>query len=157
MGDEPRFYVTTAISYPNGVPHIGHAYEIIATDAIARFHRLDGREVFFLTGTDDHGLKRLQTARREGLTARELADRNTPRFRAMAKALNCSNDSFIRTTEERHYRASQEIWRRMATAGAHSMSAVGSQATTVSQESRPVHTQVGAQPLAHHRGLFDSS
>jgi methionyl-tRNA synthetase len=117
MAEKPRFYVTTAISYPNGTPHIGHAYEIIATDAIARFQRLDGRDVYFLTGTDEHGIKMLQTARGQGLSARELADRNTPRFRDMAKALNCSNDDFIRTTEERHYRASQEIWRRMAAAG----------------------------------------
>jgi methionyl-tRNA synthetase len=117
MADRPSFYITTAISYPNGVPHIGHAYEIIATDAIARFHRLDGRDVWFLTGTDEHGLKMQQTAQGEGLTARQLADRNSGRFREMAKALNCSNDDFIRTTEERHYRASQEIWRRMAAAG----------------------------------------
>jgi methionyl-tRNA synthetase len=117
MADRPTFYITTAISYPNGTPHIGHAYEIIATDAIARFQRLDGRDVYFLTGTDEHGIKMLQTARGQGLTARELADRNTPLFKEMAAALNCSNDNFIRTTEERHYRASQEIWRRMASAG----------------------------------------
>src|SRR5512137_349052 len=104
MSDKPTFYITTAISYPNGRPHIGHAYELIATDAIARFKRLDGYEVFFLTGTDEHGQKMLQTAAREGLTARELADRNAGVFRAMAKALNASNDDFIRTTEERHYR-----------------------------------------------------
>jgi methionyl-tRNA synthetase len=107
------FYITTAISYPNGVPHIGHAYEAIATDAIARFMRLDGYDVYFLTGTDEHGQKMQQTAAKEGLTARELRDRNVPRFEAMVKALNCSNDDFIHTTEERHYRASEEIWRRM--------------------------------------------
>jgi methionyl-tRNA synthetase len=117
MTDKPAFYITTAISYPNGAPHIGHAYEIIATDTLARFQRLDGRDVFFLTGTDEHGIKMLQTARGQGITPRELADRNTPRFQEMAKALNCSNDDFIRTTEERHYAASQEIWRRMQAAG----------------------------------------
>jgi methionyl-tRNA synthetase len=117
MAGKPKFYITTAISYPNGPPHIGHAYEAIATDAIARFHRLDGRDVFFLTGTDEHGLKMQQTARSAGLAARALADRNTPRFKDMVEALNCSNDDFIRTTEERHHRASQEIWRRMAGAG----------------------------------------
>src|SRR5262249_48168444 len=74
------YYITTAISYPNGPPHIGHAYEAIATDAIARFMRLDGRDVFFLTGTDEHGMKMQQTAAREGLTPRELADRNVERF-----------------------------------------------------------------------------
>jgi methionyl-tRNA synthetase len=113
----PRFYITTAISYPNGAPHIGHAYEVIATDAIARFMRLDGRDVFFLTGTDEHGLKMVQTAQREELTARELADRNSDAFRAMAKALAISNDDFIRTTEPRHYSASRAIWERMVAAG----------------------------------------
>ena len=112
-----KFYITTAISYPNGKPHIGHAYEMIATDALARFQRLDGKDVFFLTGTDEHGIKMLQTARREGLTARELADRNSAEFRRMAQALNISNDDFIRTTEPRHYAASQAIWRAMAANG----------------------------------------
>src|SRR5215212_11995517 len=74
MVDENSFYITTAISYPNGRPHIGHAYELIATDAIARFKRLDGHDVFFLTGTDEHGQKMLQTAAKEGLTPRDLAD-----------------------------------------------------------------------------------
>lgn len=113
MPAKTPFYITTAISYPNGVPHIGHAYEAIATDAIARFMRLDGYDVYFLTGTDEHGQKMQQTAAKEGLTARELRDRNVPRFEAMVKTLNCSNDDFIHTTEERHYRASEEIWRRM--------------------------------------------
>jgi methionyl-tRNA synthetase len=107
------YYVTTAISYPNGPPHIGHAYEAIATDAIARFMRLDGYDVFFLTGTDEHGQKIQQTAAREGLTPRQLLDRNVPLFEAMVKLLNCSNDDFIHTTEQRHHRSSEEIWRRM--------------------------------------------
>ena len=72
-----KFYVTTAISYPNGRPHIGHAYEMIATDAIARFQRLDGRQVYFQTGTDEHGIKMYQTARKEGIPVRELATRNS--------------------------------------------------------------------------------
>jgi methionyl-tRNA synthetase len=117
MADKPRFYITTAIAYPNGPPHIGHAYEVIATDAIARFMRLDGYDVFFLTGTDEHGNKMLQTATREGLAPRALADRNVARFKAMVERLECSNDDYIRTTEERHYRASQAIWERMAKAG----------------------------------------
>ena len=116
MSGKAKFYITTAISYPNGPPHIGHAYEAIATDAIARFERLDGKDVFFLTGTDEHGLKMKQTAVKEGITPRQLADRNSERFRAMAEALNLSNDDFIRTTEPRHYRSSEEIWRRMASA-----------------------------------------
>ena len=108
------FFVTTAIAYPNGDPHIGHAYEMIATDAIARWARLEGKDVFFLTGTDEHGIKMVQTAAAQGITARELADRNSARFREMASALNVSNDDFIRTTEPRHHAASQEIWKRMA-------------------------------------------
>ncbi len=107
------YYITTAISYPNGPPHIGHAYEAIATDAIARFMRLDGYDVFFLTGTDEHGQKIQQTAVREGLTPRQLLDRNVPLFEAMVKLLECSNNDFIHTTEQRHHRSSEEIWRRM--------------------------------------------
>ena len=113
MPAKTPYYITTAISYPNGAPHIGHAYEAIATDAIARFMRLDGYDVYFLTGTDEHGQKMLQTAAREGVTARQLRDRNVPLFEAMVAKLNCSNDDFIHTTEERHHRASEEIWRRM--------------------------------------------
>ncbi|MCK9553547.1 methionine--tRNA ligase [Aquamicrobium sp.] len=111
------FYITTAISYPNGKPHIGHAYELIATDALARFQRCDGKDVFFLTGTDEHGIKMLQTAKKEGISPRELADRNAAAFQRMAVALNASNDDFIRTTEERHYKASQAIWKAMADRG----------------------------------------
>ncbi|HWV21241.1 MAG TPA: methionine--tRNA ligase [Devosia sp.] len=107
------FYVTTAISYPNGAPHIGHAYEMIATDAIARWKRLEGREVYFLTGTDEHGIKMVQTAAKEGIPVRELADRNSAEFKRLAAALNLSNDDFIRTTEQRHYDASQAIWKKM--------------------------------------------
>ncbi len=117
MTERPPFFVTTAISYPNGAPHIGHAYEALATDAIARFQRLDGRDVFFLTGTDEHGQKMLQTARAEGIPVQDLAERNATRFREMAAALGCSNDDFIRTSEPRHHAASQEIWRRMAANG----------------------------------------
>jgi len=113
MPAKTPFYITTAISYPNGPPHIGHAYEAIATDAIARFMRLDGYDVYFLTGTDEHGQKIQQTAVREGLTPRQLLDRNVPRFEAMAKRMNCSNDDFIHTTEERHHRSSEAIWQRM--------------------------------------------
>jgi len=117
MTDKPHYYITTAISYPNGVPHIGHAYEAIATDAIARFMRLDGYDVYFLTGVDEHGQKIQQTAAREGLTARQLLDRNTPRFEAMVERMGCSNDDFIHTTEERHYRSSTAIWEHMAANG----------------------------------------
>lgn len=111
------FYITTAIAYPNGSPHIGHAYEAIATDVLARFARLDGKDVFFLTGTDEHGLKMIQTAQNEGLTPSALAARNAARFKEMDERLNVSFDRFIRTTEEQHHRSSQEIWRRMVANG----------------------------------------
>jgi methionyl-tRNA synthetase len=113
MPSKTPFYITTAISYPNGAPHIGHAYEAIATDAIARFMRLDGYDVYFLTGTDEHGMKIQQTGAKEGLTPHELLERNVPLFKAMVARMGCSNDDFIRTTEERHHRSSEEIWRRM--------------------------------------------
>lgn len=116
MAAEP-FYITTAIAYPNGAPHIGHMYELVATDAIARFHRLDGREVRFLTGTDEHGQKMLQTARKNGLTPREQADRLSPLFQAMGARFNASNDDFIRTTEPRHHAACQALWRAMEARG----------------------------------------
>jgi methionyl-tRNA synthetase len=117
MSGQQKFYITTPIFYPNGIPHIGHAYTALATDAIARFERLDGKDVFFLTGTDEHGLKMKQTAVAEGLTPLALADRNSARFRDMMTALSVSQDDFIRTTEPRHHRSSEEIWRRMQKAG----------------------------------------
>lgn len=107
------FYITTAISYPNGVPHIGHAYEVIATDAMARFKRLDGYDVFFMTGTDEHGQKMLQTAEKQGITPRELAQKNSDAFQAMNDELGISYDRFIRTTDADHYAAAQAIWKRM--------------------------------------------
>ncbi len=117
MTDRTPYYITTAISYPNGAPHIGHAYEVIATDAVARFKRLDGYDVFFLTGTDEHGQKMAQTAAKEGLNVKDFADRQAPLFQKMAAALNCSNDDFIRTTEPRHHAASKDIWSRMEANG----------------------------------------
>ncbi|MGP4670370.1 methionine--tRNA ligase [Agrobacterium salinitolerans] len=117
MTDKTPFYITTAISYPNGKPHIGHAYELIATDAMARFQRLDGMDVFFLTGTDEHGQKMQQTARAEGISPEDLAQRNSDQFREMGKLLNASNDDFIRTTEERHHGTSRNIWNLMANSG----------------------------------------
>lgn len=107
------YFITTAIAYPNGQPHIGHAYEAIATDALARFQRLDGRDVFFLTGTDEHGQKMIQTAAAEGMTVSELATRNAGRFRDMDLRLNVSFDRFIRTTEPAHHRSVQQVWSRM--------------------------------------------
>jgi methionyl-tRNA synthetase len=117
MTEAQRFYITTAIPYANGAPHIGHAYERIATDAIARFKRLDGRNVLFVTGMDEHGLKMQQTAAREGLTPQALADRTAGEFEAMGEMLNARADDIVRTTQERHKRASQAIWERMQASG----------------------------------------
>jgi len=111
------FTITTAISYPNGRPHIGHAYEAIATDAIARFQRMMGRDVFFQTGTDEHGLKMDQAARARGLTPRALADEMAGYFKDMDDALGISYDRFIRTSEDAHHSASQAIWRAMEANG----------------------------------------
>ncbi|AEQ51446.1 methionine--tRNA ligase [Pelagibacterium halotolerans] len=113
----PTFYITTPIFYPNGVPHIGHAYTAIASDVIARFHRLDGKDVFFLTGTDEHGQKMQQTAEKEGIAPIELATRNSQAFKDLWATLNISYDDYIRTTEERHHKASQAIWNKMVEKG----------------------------------------
>jgi methionyl-tRNA synthetase len=113
----PTFYITTAIDYPNGRPHVGHAYEKIATDALARFKRLDGYDVLFLTGTDEHGLKMHRNAAREGMTPQALVDRNSAVFQDMDALLDVAYDDFIRTTEPRHHASVSEIWRRMAAAG----------------------------------------
>jgi len=107
------FFITTAIDYVNGSPHIGHAYEKILTDVIARFHRLTGDSVHFLTGTDEHGQKVQQTARARGVTPLEFADSISAEFRAMLPRLEISNDDFIRTTEERHKRVVREILQRL--------------------------------------------
>ncbi len=111
------YYITTAIHYPNGRPHIGHAYEMIAADAIARFQRQAGRDVRFQTGTDEHGLKMVKTARDRGVEVRALADEMSGYFHDMAGTLNIGYDRFIRTVEPDHYAASQAIWRAMADAG----------------------------------------
>jgi methionyl-tRNA synthetase len=117
MAASPTFFITTAIPYANGAPHIGHAYERIATDAIARFKRLDGYDTLFVTGMDEHGQKMQQTAAREGITPQQLADRTAAQFAAMGFALNAQADDIVRTTQPRHHEAAQEIWRRMADAG----------------------------------------
>lgn len=111
------FYLTTAINYPNGKPHIGHAYEGIAADVLARFHRLMGRDVRFQTGTDEHGLKMAQKARDLGMTPRELADEMSGHFIQLCNDLNISYDRFLRTSEDAHHRASQAIWQAMEANG----------------------------------------
>ncbi|MCH7949099.1 MAG: methionine--tRNA ligase [Candidatus Dadabacteria bacterium] len=111
------FYVTTPIYYVNDVPHIGHAYTTIAADVIARFNRLQGNNVFFLTGTDEHGQKIERTAESNGEKPIELADRVVKRFQNLSDALNITNDDFIRTTEKRHKSAVEEIFRRIEESG----------------------------------------
>lgn len=111
------FYITTAIAYPNGDPHVGHAYEYIATDAIARFKRLDGSDVRYLTGTDVHGQKMAEAAAALGVPAAELARRNSDVFERLQEKLNISFDRFIRTSDADHYEASKDIWQRMNAAG----------------------------------------
>jgi len=114
---DKTFYITTAISYVNGPPHLGHAYEAISTDVIARFKRLDGYDVMFLTGTDEHGQKVEKTARSNGTEPRDFCDDIAGKFQAMTRSLNISNDDFIRTTEPRHHASVQEIWRRIEAKG----------------------------------------
>ncbi len=114
---KPKFYLTTPIYYVNGAPHIGHAYTSIAADVLARWKRLDGFDVFFLTGTDEHGQKVEAAARDVGLDPLDFADRVSADFRDMAAAMNISNDDFIRTTEERHKRSCAELWRRLQQRG----------------------------------------
>ncbi|MEM8875580.1 MAG: methionine--tRNA ligase [Planctomycetota bacterium] len=112
-----RYYITTPIYYPNGEPHLGHVYTTICADAVARYHRMAGREVFFLTGTDEHGVKMVNTAKELGVEPAELADRFSATFREAFERLQISNDDFIRTVEPRHENAVQEIVRRMVESG----------------------------------------
>ncbi|WP_422061188.1 methionine--tRNA ligase [Sphingopyxis sp.] len=111
------FYITTAISYPNGRPHIGHAYEAIATDVMARFQRARGRDVRLVTGTDEHGLKMFQTARDQGRPTIELADEMSGYFREMYAKLNIGYDCFMRTSDPAHHAASQTLWKAMEASG----------------------------------------
>ena len=117
MASRPTFYVTSAIPYANGAPHIGHAYERIAQDVVARFKRLDGYDVLCMSGMDEHGQKMQQTAAREGLAPQALADRTAAEFKAMNRLLDTVADDIVRTTEPRHILASQAIWRRMVERG----------------------------------------
>jgi methionyl-tRNA synthetase len=107
------YYLTTPIYYVNDVPHIGHAYTTLACDVLARFKRLDGFRVHFLTGTDEHGQKVEKAAAQAGMDPQAFTDKVSQNFRDLAKAMNISNDDFIRTTEERHKRASQAIWKAL--------------------------------------------
>ena len=111
------FYISTPIYYVNDVPHIGHAYTTIAADALARYHRMQGKKVFFLTGTDEHGEKVHKSASKLGVSPRELADRVVTRFQGLTPALHVSNDDFIRTSEPRHYASVQHLFRKSLARG----------------------------------------
>ena len=111
--DRESFYITTPIYYVNGDPHIGHAYTTVACDVFARFRRMDGCRVHFLTGTDEHGLKVYQAARAEGLDPQVFCDRVAQKFRDILPVMNITNDDFIRTTEDRHKRGVQALWQKL--------------------------------------------
>ena len=117
MTDKKTFYLTTAIFYVNGAPHLGHAYEAIACDALARFKRLDGYDVMFLSGTDEYGEKNARTAAKEGIEPQAFVDRNAALFEEMTDYLDISNDDFLRTSQPRHHAAAQAIWQKLADAG----------------------------------------
>lgn len=107
------YYITTPIYYVNDIPHIGHAYTTMACDAMARFKRLDGFDVMFLTGTDEHGQKVEKSAEKAGMSPQAFTDKVSQNFRELAKTMNYSNDDFIRTTEPRHYKAAQHLWQEL--------------------------------------------
>src|ERR1700761_4809991 len=113
-----RYYVTTPIYYVNDAPHIGHAYTTLACDVLARFKRLDGYDVFFLTGTDEHGQKVAKSAAAAGIDPQAFTDKVSQNFRDLCGALNLSNNDFIRTTEERHKKACQALWIELKKRGA---------------------------------------
>lgn len=114
-----KFYITTSIAYVNGAPHIGYAAELTQADVLARWHRMLGDDVFFLTGTDENSLKLIKAAETAGLSPQQLANQNAERFEALTKTFNLSNNDFIRTTDEqRHFPGAQELWRKMDAAGA---------------------------------------
>jgi methionyl-tRNA synthetase len=113
MTERPTYYITTPIYYVNDSPHVGHMYTTLACDVIARFKRLDGFDVRFLTGTDEHGQKVQKAAAAAGLTSQEFTDRVSANFRELARMMNFSNDDFIRTTEQRHKRSCAALWQRL--------------------------------------------
>jgi len=112
-----KFSITTAIDYPNGMPHLGHAYEKTVTDSYARWHRLLGHDVFFLTGTDENGQNLVKSAEAQGLNTQEFVDRNVAHFKELCSRLHIAYDEFIRTTEPRHHAAAHEIWKKLEAEG----------------------------------------
>ena len=115
--NQNNFYITTPIYYPSGKPHMGHAYSSIITDVFVRFKRLDNHNVFFLTGTDEHGLKIQKAAKNNNLEPLEYCDQISKVFRDLSTKLNLSNDDFIRTTEDRHHKSVNELWNRLVKSG----------------------------------------
>ncbi|MBP9717903.1 methionine--tRNA ligase [Candidatus Gracilibacteria bacterium] len=114
----PKFYITTSIAYTNAKPHVGFSMELVQADCLARYHRFVGDDVFFMTGTDEHGLKMAQTAREQNMTPQELADKNSAEFRRLSGFLNISIDHFIRTTDDYHVKGCIELWKKLEAAGA---------------------------------------
>jgi methionyl-tRNA synthetase len=112
-----KFYITTSIAYVNAKPHIGFAMEVIQADTLARYHRMAGDEVFYLTGTDEHGMKLAQAAKEQGKTPKQLVDENSAYFRGLKEVLNLSNDHFVRTTDPGHIKGAQKLWRKMVESG----------------------------------------
>lgn len=110
--ERKKFYITTAIMYTNGAPHIGHAYEVIGADVLARYHRVSGKDVFFLTGTDEHGQKVADSAAKENETPIQMCDRIVKVFQGLNTNLDISHDDFIRTTEDRHTATCCWLWER---------------------------------------------
>jgi leucyl-tRNA synthetase len=115
--DTSPFFISTPIYYVNGQPHLGHAYTSVVSDVIARFHRSDGREVYFLTGTDEHGQKVEQSAISANKTPIQFADEVSDRFKHLVEVLDCSHDDFIRTTEIRHKAAVGKLWEKLVENG----------------------------------------
>ena len=113
----PTYYLTTPIYYVNDKPHIGHAYTTLACDVLARFKRLDGYDVMFLTGTDEHGQKVQEAAEKAGVAPQVFTDKVSQNFRDLTSAMNFSNDQFIRTTEPRHYESCRLIWNMLIEKG----------------------------------------
>ena len=113
-----KFYITTSIPYTNASPHVGFALEAIQADVLARYNRQLGKDVFFLTGTDEHGIKTLRVARELGRDPKDFADEVSGKFRDLTKALNISNDDFIRTTDEvKHKPAVEKLWKKLDASG----------------------------------------
>ena len=114
---DKNFYITTPIYYPSGKPHMGHAYSSIIADIFARFKRLEGYNVLFLTGTDEHGLKIQREAEKNNKNPKLFCDQLSEKFNDLTKILNLTNDDFIRTTEQRHFKSVEEIWNRLVNSG----------------------------------------